>query len=218
MTAMTARPAHLVHHLDSTTRANAQAAANVWADAYEHDPLLSWLLPADQTRRPKLLRWYRLTFLVSPDCVLHMTDDGSAASRWDWVDDARAYTRTMGALRQAQMAIFGSLGVWRRNIMTDLLSDQRPRVPHLYLAGIGVHPSAQRGGRADALMAAGLSMVDQQHRVAYLETQNPIAASIYRRWGFYDAGSVRLPQDGPTMLCMIRDPMIGRVRNDARRG
>jgi ribosomal protein S18 acetylase RimI-like enzyme len=78
-----------------------------------------------------------------------------------------------------------------------------PTYPHWYLPWLGVDSARQGTGLGGQLMRHGLSIVDESHLPAYLETPNPQTISFYGRHGFEVVGSA---QSGscPPLTCMLR--------------
>jgi len=192
--------------LNHRIRKVAHTAAQVLSAAYVGEQLCTWLLPTHRTRQGKLLRWCRLSLLTSGGCLLAMTSDQQAAGRWDWVEAPDSGWPSSGVLPSAQLAILGDSGMHRLGVLIEEQRHWRPVVPHLRLSWLGVMPGARLAGRASSLLSHGLHHADRLRRPVYLETSSQSAARLYRRWGFYDTGSISLPYGGPTLLRMIRNP------------
>ncbi|RWA24040.1 hypothetical protein MELE44368_02175 [Mycolicibacterium elephantis DSM 44368] len=71
---------------------------------------------------------------------------------------------------------------------------------------IGSDPSVRGGGFGRALMQSRLDRVDAEHAPAYLESSNPDNIPYYQRFGFEVTGEITLPDGGPKMWPMWRDP------------
>ena len=57
-----------------------------------------------------------------------------------------------------------------------------------------------------ALLAANLRVVDEAGLPAYLEASNSANVPLYQRYGFVVHGSFRMPEGGPEVVTMWRDP------------
>ena len=101
-------------------------------------------------------------------------------------------------------AFRGRLAVGRT--VTELMKAQHPEEPHWYLAVIGSDPSVRGGGFGQALMESGLLRCDADYAPAYLESSNPENIGYYERFGFRVTGEIQLPDGGPSLWPMWRDP------------
>ena len=88
----------------------------------------------------------------------------------------------------------------------ELMEKHHPTEPHWYLMLIGSDPSVRGAGFGQALMRSRLDRCDAERVPAYLENSNPNNESYYLRFGFEIMGEIRLPDDGPTMWPMWREP------------
>ena len=82
----------------------------------------------------------------------------------------------------------------------------RPVEPHYYLSLFGTDPRHRGHGYGMALLAENLSRVDEVGAAAYLESTNAANLDRYRSVGFEVSGSFELPDDGPVVTKMWRDP------------
>ena len=104
---------------------------------------------------------------------------------------ARAYGRDLGrSLRALQVVV----------------REHPPAPPHWYLAFVGVDPEWQGRGIGTALLRPVLERCDRGGLPAYLEASSPRNRACYERSGFEVTATIELPEDGPTMWAMWRDP------------
>jgi GNAT superfamily N-acetyltransferase len=78
--------------------------------------------------------------------------------------------------------------------------------PHYYLSLLGTHPDQRGRGLGMGLLAATLERIDTEAAPAFLESSNPINTPRYERLGFAICGEFELPEDGPSVTQMWRDP------------
>ncbi len=72
---------------------------------------------------------------------------------------------------------------------------------------IGSDPPTVRGtGFGQALMRSRLDRCDAEYAPAYLESSNPDNIPYYERFGFRVTGEIRLPEGGPSLWPMWRQP------------
>jgi GNAT superfamily N-acetyltransferase len=86
------------------------------------------------------------------------------------------------------------------------LYDHHPQEPHWYLLYVGVTPASQGSGVGSAVMQPVLDQCDREHLPAYLEATCERNRALYRRHGFIDRDLLPLPDGGPPMYPMWRDP------------
>jgi GNAT superfamily N-acetyltransferase len=85
------------------------------------------------------------------------------------------------------------------------MDKKHPSEPHVYLALLGVDPSAQGQGIGKFLLQPRLDHCDENGFPVYLETQKPENLPYYERFGFKVRDTVALERT-PTIWSMWRDP------------
>jgi len=80
----------------------------------------------------------------------------------------------------------------------------RPTEPHWYLSLIGVEALHRNNGCGAALLQHRLRQCDQEHLPAYLWSSNPLNTSLYKRYGFEIAGTIRVGSS-PSIFPMLRE-------------
>jgi GNAT superfamily N-acetyltransferase len=81
-----------------------------------------------------------------------------------------------------------------------------PHEPHWYLASLGTAVDLQGKGVGSALMQPVLSHCDAAGLPCYLESSKERNVPFYRRHGFEVVHEVPLPDNGPSIWTMWRDP------------
>lgn len=182
----------------------------VLAEAFQDDPVMSWLLP-DAGRRAGALRRF---FALETRYVALPHGDSVAA--------AGGPGRTLGAalvlppgrwrmpLRAQVTHAPEFLRIFGRRLphavgLLSALERRHPRHPHHYLAYIGVTPAAQGLGAGTRMLEAVLERCDRERLPAYLEASTPRNAELYRRMGFVGTEVIR-PFGAPPMELMTRRP------------
>jgi GNAT superfamily N-acetyltransferase len=177
------------------------------AEAFQNDPIFTWLIPSADARAVALQRFFELEArhialphgtsisVTAPDRTL-----GAALvlPPGEWRMPIRAQARHAPEF----VRIFGR----RLPLALGLLATierRHPRYPHHYLAYLGVTPSAQGCGAGTALLRAMLERSDAEGLPAYLEASSPDNARLYRRMGFETQDVVR-PFGAPPMELMLR--------------
>ncbi|WP_213450370.1 GNAT family N-acetyltransferase [Rhizomonospora bruguierae] len=86
------------------------------------------------------------------------------------------------------------------------LETHHPMVAHHYLAFLAVHPDRQCHGIGSALLNRHHDRLDAAGLPAYLEANDPRNRELYLRHGYRDRGVIRLPDGGPEIWPMWREP------------
>jgi ribosomal protein S18 acetylase RimI-like enzyme len=86
-----------------------------------------------------------------------------------------------------------------------------PQRPHWYLGGIGTDPPLQGSGIGTELMRSRLARCDAAGMPAYLESSKERNVPFYERHGFTVTRELRIPDGGPLLWLMWRDPRPGGV-------
>ncbi|MFD3508438.1 GNAT family N-acetyltransferase [Nocardia sp. NPDC058666] len=185
------------------------AAAATLAEAFQHDPVMSWILPDPDRRAAGLPRFFatmaRHLFFPVHASDLALRGDGTVGAAALWTPPNHPDPATLTELRTLP-------GIWRafgRRALAgkqvgDLLKKNHPTEPHWYLAMLGTAPDVRGRGYAHALLHSRLDRVDAEHAAAYLESSNPVNVPYYERFGFTVTGELQLPDGGPKLWPMWR--------------
>ena len=180
------------------------------ARAFYDDPVMIWLLPDEKARTKRLSRVFaamtRHHHLARGGVEVACDGPGvGAAALWDPPGQWQETRRAQLAMTPTFLWVFG-LRAMRGRALQELMQREHPEEPHWYLAIIGSDPSVRSKGFGHALMASRLDRVDAEHAPAYLESSKPENIAYYQRFGFDVAGEILLPDGGPTMWPMWRQP------------
>ena len=88
----------------------------------------------------------------------------------------------------------------------DRFAAARPSEPHFYLSLLATDPRHRGHGYGMDLLADNLTRIDAAGQAAYLESTNPVNLGRYRGVGFEVTGRFQLPDDGPSVTTMWREP------------
>jgi GNAT superfamily N-acetyltransferase len=177
------------------------------ARAFDGDPPMRWFLRDDE-RRVELARqmfevMLRTVHLARDGC--YTTDDVIGGALW--VPPGRWQ---LGFLQQLKL-LPGMIRVFGRDLPRaqrglTVMDSGHPRKPHWYLDSLGVEPLWQGKGVGSALMAPVLQICDRERTAAYLNAGSPRSRELYRRHGFEVMEEFRLPDGGPPLWRMWREP------------
>ncbi|MCY0943840.1 GNAT family N-acetyltransferase [Streptomyces antarcticus] len=188
------------------------AIAALLARAFTDDPVTAWMFPDPSDRERRTSRFFtRLQRQQRPRAGgvrVAATAEGQllAAALWSgpgrWKPSA---VRELAALPH-YARVFGTDGLRRAADVENSLQEAHPEVPHWYLPTLGTDPAVQGAGAGSALVRQQTAHCDRLGRPAYLESSKPSNVPFYERHGFRVTREVRLPDGGPTLWAMWRDP------------
>jgi GNAT superfamily N-acetyltransferase len=191
------------------TPADISGAARTLVEAFYWDPVWSWAFSDPLHRKAQYSAWFHLLI-------------GSAIERrWAWMTpgyEAVSVWVPPGypELSEADEAKLGPtledlVGERFELLMEvfDCFEAAHPRArDHYYLSLLGTHTDHRGSGIGMGLLAANLARIDAVHMPAYLESSNPGNLQRYESVGFEVYGSFDLPDDGPTVTTMWREPSV----------
>ena len=180
------------------------------ARAFYDDPVTTWLLPRDKPRTGQLYRMFatmtRHHHLARGGVEVACDGPGvGAAALWDPPNEWRETQRAQLAMTPTFLRVFGVRTAMARGLQ-ELMKRTHPEEPHWYLAAIGSDPAVRGQGFGQALMRSRLERCDAEYCPAYLESSKPENVPYYQRFGFTVTGEIKLPDGGPTLWPMWREP------------
>ena len=187
-------------------------AIEMMARAFEHDPMLQYILP-DASERVRLLPWFvgttvRYGHRYGEVYVTAGLVEGVAI----WLPPGQTVLTFSRMLRAGMLAAplkFGLAGFGRFNNLVSYVEAVHKRVVperHWYLWGLGVEPARQGQGIGGELIRPVLARADAAGVPCYLETMNERNLRFYRRHGFDVAVDSVAPKGGPRVWAMLRTP------------
>lgn len=183
--------------------------ADILARAFQDDPVFTWSIQDPQERRaglPALFAAFAEVYL--PHDHTYLTDDGLGAALWapPGVDPLEGEPGATFAERCAQA--LSPEAAARCFAVGELFQGHHPTTPNVYLQLIGVLPERQGAGHGSRLLRHVLAECDDAATPAYLEASTPANRRLYTRHGFETIGDLTLPEDGPTVWPMWREPDV----------
>jgi GNAT superfamily N-acetyltransferase len=180
------------------------------ARAFYDDPVTTWMLPDDNARPAQLIRLFatmtRRHHLAGGGVEVACGGPGiGAAALWDPPNRWRHSRREELAMMPNFIRVFG-LHSARARTVQEFMKQEHPEEPHWYLAVLGSDPAVRGQGFGQALMRSRLDRCDAEYCPAYLESSKPENVPYYQRFGFTVTREIKLPDGGPTLWAMWRDP------------
>lgn len=181
--------------------------ADALAEAFAGDPPMMWFTPEEEGRAKRLVPYFRA--LVGKLHLVHgevwMSEDPVGAAAWV------APGRWPLSAWQRRGVIPTELRTFGRHPLRTLrgveaIESNHPKKPHWYLEYIGVERAAHGRGTGSELLRAMLERCDSEGSAAFLNAGSPRSRDLYARHGFEVTERFELPDDGPPLWRMWREP------------
>lgn len=196
---------HTAPSCRAASRADKEAVVETLAEAFQHEPAFSFILPDPAARERALQRAFRIIFAEDIKAgAIMMTSQAEAVTAWR--SPAQMHESRWEAIRTRlpYLLAFGT-AIGRAAQVAALIKAHLPAEGCWYLHYAGSH-SAHRGkGFGSAAIRAGLARADAERARCWLETADPANLAIYRALGFEVACSWHVP-GGPQFWGMMRPP------------
>ncbi|WP_111656568.1 GNAT family N-acetyltransferase [Isoalcanivorax indicus] len=179
------------------------------ARAFHDDPFWRWMARPGPHYERRLEQAFlaQLHHLERSGGVIHTLQQDQGGALWSppgtWGSNVVARLRHVPDL----VRLCGLSGLPARLHGIRQVQALHPPTPHFYLQIIGVDPRAQQRGYARHLLDSVLTQCDSDGFPAYLETCNPHNVPLYQHFGFQVKHEFALPDQGPRVWCLWRDPI-----------
>ncbi|MEX0783209.1 MAG: GNAT family N-acetyltransferase [Dehalococcoidia bacterium] len=177
------------------------------ARAFDDDPIANWFAAQDKRRAGRIYDFMDVAYkITSPHNEIYTSDGIEGGAYW-----APPGKWKMGILQQLRlMPSMVRTATLRRvpSIMGGLnaIEKKHPHEPHWYLLALGVEPEMQGRSIGAQLMAPVLERCDREGTPAYLESSKDRNVPLYERNGFKVTEQFQVPNGGPPIWLMWRDP------------
>jgi len=176
--------------------------------AFDDDPALNHIARKDARRSEAIraLMDMALNRMTFPYGETYMTEDGSGAMLWNPPGQRPHGVLFEMSLVPAFLRITGLGGFSRGMNAMNLMEKNHPKERHYYLLAIGVDPPRQGQGVGSTLLQPMVERLDAEGVPAYLESSKERNIPLYERFGFKIAQEYPLPDNGPPLWAMWREP------------
>ena len=179
----------------------------VMARAFDDDPIANWFAAQDAKRARRIHDFMTVGLkIIARHDEIYTTDGVEGGACW-----APPGKWKMGMVQQ--LGLLPSIvrtATLRRvpAVMGGLTAVEKkhPHTPHWYLFALGVEPDLQGCGIGTQLMAPVLERCDREGTPAYLESSKERNVPLYERNGFKVTEEFQVPNGGPPIWLMWRDP------------
>lgn len=189
------------------TTADVELLAGVIARAFEGDPVFEFIFPdSNHLERYKRFMAYEMRS--------HYMALGESYTTVEGVKGAALWAPP-NKWKQSGLQTLRSVPTFLRTMSQNLprvmrampaIEGAHPPGEHYYLSTLATDPVAQGTGVGSAVMAPVLAKCDEQGIGAYLESSKEANIPFYNRHGFEVTRELKLPQGGPSLWLMWREP------------
>ena len=196
-------------HATTIRRANISdksAVAATVAAGFFDDPVTCWLLPDVEHRRSIVQPMFELYVEpYLPHGETYLTDDHNGAAVWlppatqllD-AEQEQTFAETLEELAGPAAA--------RCFQLAEIFAEHHPDEPLYYLQFVSTVPALQGRGIGSAFLRQMLQRADEENMPAYHEATSLRNRALYERHGYVNQGEFTLPDGGPTLWRMWREP------------
>lgn len=185
------------------SRSDKQAVVATLAEAFQHEPAFSFILPDPAARRRALQRAFGIIFAEDLKAgAIMMTPQAEAVTAWR--SPGRMHDGRWEGIRTRlpYLFAFGS-AIGRAAQVSALIKAHLPAEGCWYLHYAGCHSDHRGKGFGGAAIRAGLARADAERAKCWLETADEANLAIYRTLGFEVACTWQVPT-GPQFWGMMR--------------
>ncbi|MEU7555373.1 GNAT family N-acetyltransferase [Streptomyces sp. NPDC044571] len=192
--------------------AESSTVAALLACAFADDPVMGWMIPDPSDRVHRVALYFELAQRQQRPRAgavrVAATADGRLPAAALWSGPGRWAASALQALaalpRYAR--VFGVRRMGRAAEVQNTLHEAHPDAPHWYLPALGTDLAVQGAGVGSALVQEQPAHCDRLGQPAYLESSKASNVPFYERLGFRVTREIRLPDGGPPLWPMWRDP------------
>jgi GNAT superfamily N-acetyltransferase len=188
------------------TERDVDAVAAASARAFYDDPLQVWALPDDASRLAKLEAMFALQTRVASLPLGECYTDDSCSVACFWAPPDRWQPPSDVVAELAPLRDILAEGLSRFVLAMHAMHAVHPDEPHWYLQGLGTDPPRQGEGLASAVLEPVLAHCDRHGVPAYLESTKERNVAFYEHHGWHVTATIDLPENGPRLWQMWRDP------------
>jgi GNAT superfamily N-acetyltransferase len=190
------------------TEADYDEALQTIVQAFEADPLWSWMFPDPKKRAAQHATVFGLYVESSlPRGGVWMTDDrASAVAVFTHPGDPELSEDAETRLKPSFTEALGDLAPPRLQTLERFEAAVPEGETFYYLSLLGTRADSRGQGIGMGLLAELVAEADREGQPTYLESTNPDNNRRYERLGFKAQGSFSTPDDLHTVTTMWRDP------------
>ena len=136
----------------------------------------------------------------------YLTADGNGAAVWLPPHQQLMTPEQEEAFGEALLELLPADVAGRCFQLAEIFAGHHPEEPLYYCQFLSTVPAFQSRGIGSAFLRDMLGRADQEGMPAYHEATSPRNRALYERHGYVNHGEFTLPDGGPTLWRMWRDP------------
>lgn len=192
------------------TLLDVEQAAQVISQAFQNDPLCSYILPWKWSRTRTLSKFFRAMGEVNirNKRAYGVGDPLQGVAYWKLPEqeNVSVSVKSLGNFLPLLFTYY-PIGLFRaRAVLSqiDAMHKKYAAEPHFYLDNLGVLPSAQGRGLSSKLMRPFMEMADSQKVIMYTDTVTPANVTLYEHFGFKCMEECHIQKTGITAWALRR--------------
>ena len=192
------------------TLSDVEQAAQVIAQSFVEDPLVSFMLPFRAIRLSTMVKFFRVygEISIKNNRGYGVGEPLQGVAYWKTPDqeDMSISVKSLGKFLPILFTMY-PIGYFRaRPVLSqiDNLHKKYANEPHFYLDNLGVLPSARGKGLSSKLIRPFLEMADSQKVIAYTDTVTRSNVALYEHFGFECVEESYIPSTGITVFALRR--------------
>jgi ribosomal protein S18 acetylase RimI-like enzyme len=191
-------------------KTNILPASQMFARAFQDDPLLAYLIPDSAKRRYLSPRMYRCALRYGFYYGHVLATSANLEGVTIWLPPEAAHGSVPMMLRAGLLSLSFTIGPqFVARFLSfyqhlDRLRQEHTPFRHWYLQLLGVDPEHQGRGHATALLTPMLTRLDHERLPCCLDTMNGDNVAFYERFGFRVVAKSLLPKTEIGLWLMAR--------------
>jgi GNAT superfamily N-acetyltransferase len=176
------------------------------AAGFFDDPTTTWLYPDPERRSetlPQMFSLYAAAYIAHGQT--YVDADGTGIAMWLPPGAELLSPAQEEAFGQAMQELAAE-GAGRLAQLEGTFAEHHPSEPLWYLQFLATVPAFQGRGIGSAFLRRMLARADRDGTPAYHEATTPRNRALYERHGYVTIGEFALPDGGPTLWQMWREP------------
>jgi ribosomal protein S18 acetylase RimI-like enzyme len=192
------------------TLADVNQAAHVISQAFEDDPLCTFMLPRKPTRTKTLYKFFRALgeLSIKNNRGYGTGDPLQGVAYWKFPDQESMSIsiKSLGKFAPLLFTLYPIGLIRARAVLNriDTLHEKYADGPHFYLDNLGVLPAARGKGGSSKLIRPFLEMADTQRTIVYTDTVTHSNVAFYEHFGFHCVEESLVSGPGLTVFALRR--------------
>lgn len=188
-----------------------EAMTQVFAQSFEEDPLVSFILPNSKTRLKTASKFFRAVgrLAIQNEQAFGVGEPLQAAAIWNFPNqNLSAKPKDLIAFLPLLFSYYPIGARKAKAIFKQIEANHKKHAsqPHFYLDNLGVLASSRGQGLSSQLLGPFLEMADQQGVSAYTDTVTKSNVALYEHFGFACVEENFIEETGITVYALLKRP------------